>query len=951
MRLLALLSLAGASFAYRSRDVRVITECHNSPPYDLSILVDGSYSISDRDFGVASDVVSTLIDGVNLDTAKVSLSQFSTEYFQYVDRSNDARAIDAAVRELKADQKKGGTRTGNALEQVLNEVLSQTSRRKQILLVITDGNPTDLTSEPSKGLKDADVQIFAIGVGNDVDEGELQDIASSPSDKHVFKVNNFNELLYKIAEFQKQICTEIEIYRCPCENGEGPEKTYRCYENECERCNQGYNLQNNICVPERVYCDAAIDATFVIDGSSSVGYSGWDNAMGFIKDISGYIHVEPSRSHFSVIQYSDNVVTHIEDSSSAYQLSDLKRLVRYKAGPMTNTASGLRHANNLISRTMRASRKSVAQQQVLILTDGESHESAREISQAANELKANGYTVWAVGVGPNEGLFRDQLREIASSDDTLFHADKYPNLPQIARRLSQALCDTVRPTPCRCQHGEAASDYNCIQEKCLPDGCDRGYTFNDLLQICVEDRSEICEDRTFDFYILFDSSSSIDPVDFKKGVQFIQNQVSRFNFGPSASRITVGQYAYPYESELPETHRDVDYYCQWSDFVYPNNGKCQRRYTLTQADNKHFISSKLYEMQQIRGGTFTGSAMETMCNVMQNSGRTHHTKKIMLVVTDGATHQSDVPTLNRASYNCQDLATVVSIGVGRSVNEEELKTIASRKPEGGKYMFRVENYDQLANQVAKTLSDKLCIERPPAPVQCQCANGYGKMSNVRDQARECRNYPCTHCYRGYKLNYNGQCVKQCTSRKVELVFAVDLSNALEVISIEKAKEFMRNVVNNRDFNIGPGQSDVTIMTFGQYSNFLVKRSTDVRELNSKIDSIKYQRGICTYCRHDNAIDDITNHLRRSSNNKDTTITVVLTGGCDKAFYNDRHLESSVRALKQETTTVAAIGLSYNYSMQNLKQIATYPYMFGVLKSSDWQKLEAQMAKSISTEKC
>lgn len=79
----------------------------------------------------------------------------------------------------------------------------------QALVVITDGKQT--TSKPytklsvaSQGIKNAGIEVYAIGVGKGADEAELKEIASRQ--ENVFVSASFKELKSLATDMRKRLC-------------------------------------------------------------------------------------------------------------------------------------------------------------------------------------------------------------------------------------------------------------------------------------------------------------------------------------------------------------------------------------------------------------------------------------------------------------------------------------------------------------------------------------------------------------------------------------------------------------------------------------------------------------------------------------------------------------------------------------------------------------------------
>ncbi|XP_043085924.1 integrin alpha-M-like [Puntigrus tetrazona] len=196
---------------------RTLRECPKSQ-IDIAFLMDGSGSVNDVDFSKMKKFVIKMIRSFIDQDAKFAVAQFSTgcvihETFQV----RDVKYWEAAVTSIK--QQQGWTYTASAIRTLVNQLFvgsggARPSARK-VLLVITDGESTDSAylSEAVQQAQKKDITRYAIGVGNAFRSNnairELQSIASLPSDKHVFRVTNF-DALENIREQLKENIIAIE---------------------------------------------------------------------------------------------------------------------------------------------------------------------------------------------------------------------------------------------------------------------------------------------------------------------------------------------------------------------------------------------------------------------------------------------------------------------------------------------------------------------------------------------------------------------------------------------------------------------------------------------------------------------------------------------------------------------------------------------------------------------
>ncbi|CAM5148410.1 unnamed protein product [Natator depressus] len=121
------------------------------------------------------------------------------DFFQY-SRSRDPDDLVRAVTQLT-----GATHTATAIRKVVRELFTSgrgaRDKATKILIVITDGQKYRDPLSYSDAIPEAEragIICYAIGVGKAFSRAaaqwELQEIASEPTDKHVFRVDNFDAL-------------------------------------------------------------------------------------------------------------------------------------------------------------------------------------------------------------------------------------------------------------------------------------------------------------------------------------------------------------------------------------------------------------------------------------------------------------------------------------------------------------------------------------------------------------------------------------------------------------------------------------------------------------------------------------------------------------------------------------------------------------------------------------
>ncbi|XP_066919000.1 uncharacterized protein [Clytia hemisphaerica] len=170
----------------------------NSPPgpVELIFIIDKSGSIGRKNFALSLKFVQELTRffSISPSTTRVAAISYSTSVrteFQFNNYLN-RECLTSAIRRIRYTA--GATATGPALQQAIT--LFQSARRsaKKVVFLLTDGksNRGVKPSIPAAQLKNSGVDIFVLGIGNNVNVLELKSIASS--NNNVFRVRNFVDL-------------------------------------------------------------------------------------------------------------------------------------------------------------------------------------------------------------------------------------------------------------------------------------------------------------------------------------------------------------------------------------------------------------------------------------------------------------------------------------------------------------------------------------------------------------------------------------------------------------------------------------------------------------------------------------------------------------------------------------------------------------------------------------
>ncbi|XP_029975669.1 collagen alpha-1(XX) chain [Salarias fasciatus] len=189
--------------------------CETEAAADVVLLVDGSWSIGRTNFRRVRDFLEGLMAPFRIGPhhIQIGLTQYSgdprTEW--QLNNFTTKEQLLEAVRNFR--YKGGNTFTGQALLHVMEENMKpQAGARPDtpfFLVLLTDGKSQDDAIAAANRLKNAGVEIIAVGVKN-ADEAELRQVASEPVDINVYNVNDFPLLSKLVARLVHILCGRIE---------------------------------------------------------------------------------------------------------------------------------------------------------------------------------------------------------------------------------------------------------------------------------------------------------------------------------------------------------------------------------------------------------------------------------------------------------------------------------------------------------------------------------------------------------------------------------------------------------------------------------------------------------------------------------------------------------------------------------------------------------------------
>uniref|UniRef100_A0A672RRK8 Si:ch211-62a1.3 n=1 Tax=Sinocyclocheilus grahami TaxID=75366 RepID=A0A672RRK8_SINGR len=366
---------------------------------DVVFLLDGSGSISAKDFENMKDIMKLVIDKfeIGLDKEHVAVVQYGTdpkEEFS-LNTFNDKAVLLQEIRNIK--QMNGKANTGKALKEVLQSFdISKGGRCSALkfLIVLTDGESSDDVAEPAKMLRDNFININAIGMRH-ADKSQILAIAGSRDGSHDGAF--FEDRFTSPKDLSNAIIPKI--------------------------CNTACKTQ-------------LIDIIFLVDAGSS-NKDGFQEMINLMKYVVSKSVVGEKRVRFGGITYSDNPRLEFTLKQYDRQIDILRVISNLKAsGGSRNTVQALNYALSYFGETHGGRPAENVPQVLFLITDGPVNDLSGLATWLESLAKSN-VIFFAIGT---EDADVEQLKEMVGYEGTAHYAKTYQDLCGLQKQVSQELC-------------------------------------------------------------------------------------------------------------------------------------------------------------------------------------------------------------------------------------------------------------------------------------------------------------------------------------------------------------------------------------------------------------------------------------------------------------------------------------------------------------------------------
>ncbi|MEE6466246.1 hypothetical protein FKM82_006883 [Ascaphus truei] len=449
--------------------------CRKANLADIVFLVESSTRIGEVGFEKVVDfvygVVSSLDVGIN--KVHVGLAQYNDETYQNFLLNKYSLKSEILEQIQSLPYTKGDAYTGRALELINTTYFTESAGSRaaenvaQILILITDGKSNDAMKESARALKSRGISVYVTGT-NIKDDIQLQEVASNPNEKFIHHLDTFDDSEDVTKHLLHNVCVSVETHI-------------------------------------QAFAKHFADVVFLVDSSSSMGSSTFQEIKDFITRIIGELDVGITKYQVGLAQFSGEPQT--EFLLNTYEtkeqvLNHVQKSFSFKGGSL-NTGRALDYLRSTFFIEEAGSRINQGSSQFVVLIT--SSKSGDVVRTYAEELKNIGVTTISVGIQNSD---MEELEMIAT-DPFVFQLQGLQGI----KRLPEEVINVI--------------------------------VTHDMLQFAAEtDVPAVCSSASVaDIVFLIDESSSIGATNFQLTRVFLHKVVSALDIGLNNVRVAVVLYS------------------------------------------------------------------------------------------------------------------------------------------------------------------------------------------------------------------------------------------------------------------------------------------------------------------------------------------------------------------------------------------------------------------------
>lgn len=180
---------------------------------DFMLVIDSSSSISNNNFNILKQFLNDLVERyeVGANSAHFGAVRYSTSAAVVITLGSikSLNALQTALSSIPYIS--GSTNTAKGIQLAKQQfIINGRTEVPQVMIILTDGESDDseATSTAASQSRQSGVEIFVVGIGDNLNDDELRDIATDTSGTHVYRVTEFKVLSFDgiLSDLNRETC-------------------------------------------------------------------------------------------------------------------------------------------------------------------------------------------------------------------------------------------------------------------------------------------------------------------------------------------------------------------------------------------------------------------------------------------------------------------------------------------------------------------------------------------------------------------------------------------------------------------------------------------------------------------------------------------------------------------------------------------------------------------------
>ncbi|KAL3854705.1 hypothetical protein ACJMK2_013963 [Sinanodonta woodiana] len=636
---------------------------------------------------------------------------------------------------------------------------------------------------------------------------------------------------------------------------------------------------------------AKTDLVIILDASTSVTEPNYKKMLAFCKDILKDADIDSGCVRVGVVIYSTDVQIqfHLNRYSTKSALFAAIDKIRYIYGS-TNTADGLKIMRTKMFTPANGDRPDV-NNVAMIMTDGISNINARRTIPEAEQARAAGIHIYAVGIGLSDTKELNAMASPPASENS-FSVKEFDDLAGLAENIFSSVfpgttCLAPLPTETTTK----------LTTTTIP------LTMPTTTTKLTPTADPACGLAKVDLVIVLDASTSVTEPNYKKMLSFCKDFLKDADIDSGSVRVGIVIYS-----------TDV-----------------QIQFHLNEHSTKDAVFKAIDKIPYISGATNTADALQTMRMKMytEENGDRSDVRNIAMVMTDGISNINARRTIPEAELARTLGIHIYAIGIGLS-GTKELDAIAT--PPARENSFAVLDFNELAG-LAFQMYSSICPGSTRLPlVPTETTTTFTTI------------IPLTMPTTTTKLTPTAD--PACGLAKVDLVIVLDASTSVTEPNYKKMLSFCKDFLKDADIDSGSVRVGIVIYSTDVQIQFHLNEHSTKDAVFKAIDKIPYIYGSTNTA---DALQTMRMKMYTEENGDRSdvrNVALVMTDGISNI--NARRTIPEAELARTAGIHIYAIGIGLS-DTKELDAIATPPARensFAVLDFNELAGLAFQMYSSI-----